>query len=246
MSPSGTNLLAIETARDACGVAVLRADGVVSTETCLRPRSHAEQLVPMALRVVALAHLTFSDIEVIAVSAGPGSYTGLRIGVSTAKGFATAYGADIVGVPTLQAYAHASARHARASGDSPDLTIVALKARRQELYFGAYESGDDSAAPTVVIEAAVLEVPAALRRIRELAADRRVAVVGDASSDLVARAETRNVIGSAFVSGAESVGRIGLARAAVGHFDDLRSFEPYYLKDFVVRDSGSAFKRLPD
>ena len=136
-------LLALETATDVCSVAVLR-DGAVTAQASLhRPRVHAEQLVPLVDNLLERAAVNRADLDAIAVSMGPGSYTGLRIGVSTAKGLAMALDAALIGVPTLEALA-ASVQPAAATGD---VACALLDARRDEVYAAAYEITDDGLAP---------------------------------------------------------------------------------------------------
>ena len=245
LSMEEINLLAIETAREACSVALLRGGRVASSSTTLRPRSHAELLVPMALQVVSESGLPFSEIKAIAVSAGPGSYTGLRIGVSAAKGFATAYGAHLVGVPTLQAYALSAAETSALYGHQVDVVAIALKARQTELYFGVFETSTVNEPPVAIVETSVLELAEAAERVSALANSRQVSVGGDAADALCAAVQApQNVDTVEYVPSAVPVARIGSARLRAGHFDDLGSFEPYYLKDYVVRDGKSMFERL--
>ena len=123
-------ILAIETATDRCGVALLSDRNLLVELLLTRPRSHAESLVPMIQEALSLARVSAAQIEVVAVSMGPGSYTGLRIGVSTAKGLAFASDATLVGVPSLDALALAVADHASAG----DHLLTAFAARRDEVY----------------------------------------------------------------------------------------------------------------
>lgn len=94
-------LLAIETVYDVCGAAIVTPEGTIAIKEQRAPRQHNELLAPMVNDLLSGANLAVSDLDGIAVSAGPGSYTGLRIGMSYAKGLA--FGADlpILPVPTL-------------------------------------------------------------------------------------------------------------------------------------------------
>src|SRR4029078_2232634 len=95
-------LLAIDTALDACSTAVFdRTDGMLSAETLPMARGHAEALMPQIARVMAKANLDFAALDRIAVTVGPGSFTGLRVGVSAARGIALAAHKPAVGVTTL-------------------------------------------------------------------------------------------------------------------------------------------------
>ncbi|MES3629651.1 MAG: tRNA (adenosine(37)-N6)-threonylcarbamoyltransferase complex dimerization subunit type 1 TsaB [Longimonas sp.] len=131
-------LLALETADTTCGVAVWH-DGECQAEAHIhRPRVHAARLTPLIEETLDHADVAASQVEAVAVSAGPGSYTGLRIGMSSAKGFAMAVGCPLVTVPTLEAAAHALAPWA-----SPgDMVVAALDARRNDVFAAAYIATD--------------------------------------------------------------------------------------------------------
>lgn len=94
-------LLAIETAYDVCGAALLSDAGLVGLEEEQAPRRHNEVLAPAVERLLGATGYEFQDLEGLAVSVGPGSYTGLRVGMSYAKGVAFATGLSIIPVPTL-------------------------------------------------------------------------------------------------------------------------------------------------
>lgn len=94
-------LLAIETVYDVCGAAIVTADGTIAIKEQRAPRQHNELLAPMVRDLLSSAQMAVSDMDGIAVSVGPGSYTGLRIGMSYAKGLAFAADVPIIPVPTL-------------------------------------------------------------------------------------------------------------------------------------------------
>lgn len=100
-------ILAIDTALEACAVAVLDTDAgsLRAHEAQPMARGHAEALMPMVERVMKAAELPFADLGRIAVTVGPGSFTGLRVGISAARGLALAAEKPVVGVTTLSAYA---------------------------------------------------------------------------------------------------------------------------------------------
>ncbi|MCH8327364.1 MAG: tRNA (adenosine(37)-N6)-threonylcarbamoyltransferase complex dimerization subunit type 1 TsaB [Candidatus Marinimicrobia bacterium] len=99
-------LLAIETAYDICGAAILNGETLLALEEVTAPRQHNERLAYQAEQAMQAAGLGFKQLDAIAVSSGPGSYTGLRIGMSYAKGLATGLALPIISVPTLSAMAH--------------------------------------------------------------------------------------------------------------------------------------------
>src|SRR5215475_1056135 len=102
-------ILAIDTALDACAAAVLdtEAGDVAAQESLSMKRGHAEALMPLIARVMQSASLSFAALDRIAVTTGPGSFTGLRVGISAARGLALAAGKPAVGLTTLSAYAAA-------------------------------------------------------------------------------------------------------------------------------------------
>ena len=122
-------------------------------------RGHAEALMPMVARIVGAAHLPFSGIDRFAVSVGPGTFTGIRVGLAAARGLALATGRPLVGVSTLEIYAAEVA--ASRTGEDRDAPIaIALDARRGEVYVQAF---DPAGRPLGA--AAVLAPPAAAQRL---------------------------------------------------------------------------------
>jgi tRNA threonylcarbamoyladenosine biosynthesis protein TsaB len=130
-------VLAIDTALEACSAAVLdTAKGVIGSESVPMVRGHAEALIPLIGRVMAQAEIGFTDLDRIAVTVGPGSFTGLRVGVAAARGIALAAGKPAVGLTTLAAYA---APHVAADDEAPLLAVV--DARNQQVYMQLFGPG---------------------------------------------------------------------------------------------------------
>lgn len=125
-------ILAIDTALDACAAAVLDTETAElrAQESLPMKRGHAEALMPMIARVMQSADLAFTALDRIAVTVGPGSFTGLRVGISAARGFALAAKRPAVGLTTLSAYAAAIVGQ---SGPAP--VISAIDARHDHVYF---------------------------------------------------------------------------------------------------------------
>jgi tRNA threonylcarbamoyladenosine biosynthesis protein TsaB len=125
-------VLAIDTALDACAAALLDTDAnrLIAQETLPMTRGHAEALMPLLARVMKAGGLPFSALDRIAVTTGPGSFTGLRVGLSAARGLALAANKPVVGVTTLSAYAAAPVSD---NGSSPVLS--AIDARHGQVYF---------------------------------------------------------------------------------------------------------------
>lgn len=96
-------ILAIDTALEACSAALhdMATDRTRAMEHVVMARGHAESLIPMVERVLAAGGAEFADIDAFAVTVGPGSFTGLRVGISAARGFGLATGKPVLGLPTL-------------------------------------------------------------------------------------------------------------------------------------------------
>ncbi|ARA92600.1 tRNA (adenosine(37)-N6)-threonylcarbamoyltransferase complex dimerization subunit type 1 TsaB [Rhodothermaceae bacterium RA] len=239
-----TYLLALETATDVCSAALTDGDRLLVEETLHRARLHAERLVLLIEDVLRHADLTPAALAAVAVSGGPGSYTGLRIGVSTAKGLAAATGAALVAVPSLEAQAAAVAPFAAAG----DLILPAFNSRRDEVYLAAFRR-DDAGTLHPVGAPAALPVTAVPDWLRDLPAG-PCWLAGEGAPRLApALAQTdrlhRLVPLTAAGPAARHVARLGWARYAAGETEDLAAFEPRYLKDFVAKKPrASVFEKL--
>jgi tRNA threonylcarbamoyl adenosine modification protein YeaZ len=124
-------LLAIDTSAELCSVGVVADGRPPVLRTVAAGRAHAERLMPMVEAAMAAANLAFSDLSRIAVTIGPGSFTGVRIGIAAARGLALATGAKAIGVGTLAVHAEAARTTA---GGPPAPVVVALSAGRGEIY----------------------------------------------------------------------------------------------------------------
>jgi tRNA threonylcarbamoyladenosine biosynthesis protein TsaB len=139
-------ILGLDTATPATVVAVLPDDGE-PVELRHEPGSgerpgHATQLLPLARRALDAVGATFADVRRIGVGVGPGTFTGLRIGVATARALAQATGAELAPVSTLAALAHAA--------DDERAVLAVLDARRGEAFAAAYHGGEQLTAPVAV------------------------------------------------------------------------------------------------
>lgn len=133
-------LLAIDTALAACSAAILDTDqGILARASLPMVRGHAEALIPLLSRVTTEAGVAFGDLDRVVVTTGPGSFTGLRVGLAAARGIALAIGKPAVGLSTLSAYA---APHLADDAEAP--VVVAIDARHQHVYLEAFGPGGRS------------------------------------------------------------------------------------------------------
>lgn len=189
-------VLGLDTCLSSCSVAVLDGARVLASAREVMARGHQERLAPMAQAVMADAGVAFGRLDRIAVTVGPGSFTGLRVGIAFAKGLALALDLPAVGVGTLEALA------AEAAG----LVFPAIDARRGQLYLQAFEDGRALMAP----DALTAEVAAA--RLAELSQGRPFTLVGSGAALLAEAAPSATVL-AAEGADARHVARLGAARA---------------------------------
>jgi tRNA threonylcarbamoyladenosine biosynthesis protein TsaB len=150
--------LVIDTCLGACQVAVARGTEILAARSELMERGQQERLAPMTREALNMAGVDGRDVERIAVTAGPGSFTGLRVGLAFAQGWRMATGAALVGVGTLEALA------ASAAGGGGVASVI--DARRDRFYWQAFENGQPLTQPQ---SASPPQIAERLGQIRSLA-----------------------------------------------------------------------------
>ena len=159
------NILALDTSMGACSAAVLRSSGAAQSLVLrqeLMARGHAEALMPMVAEIMDEAGLPFAEIDLIAPTTGPGSFTGVRIAIAAARGLALVTHAKLFGTDSLSVMAR-QALAGGAVGSGP--FAVAVDARRGMLYFGLYdEAGSKREGPLLIApDEAIDLLPSGLR-----------------------------------------------------------------------------------
>ena len=223
-------ILLIETATRVCSVA-LSVDGhVVALRECAEPDAHSTRL-PLFVKELTDGQRP----DAVCVSAGPGSYTGLRIGVSSAKGLCYGYGIPLLSVPTLLSMAaHYYMQHPEYKG----LVCPMIDARRMECYTMLVDSQLNVLRDT---HADVFEESedSPLATFRSQLDRGEVVFIGDGA------AKTRPLLGShpnarydeSFTVSAAGMAQLAEQHFAAGQVEDVAYFEPFYLKDFVAKKS---------
>lgn len=213
------NILAVDTSGGACSVAVLQ-DSVIRAESYMNAgRTHSETLGPMIDFCLSCAGVGIRDIELFSCAVGPGSFTGLRIGIGMLKGFAHASGKPVIGVNTLDALAR--------NAEGTDETICPIiDARRGEVYTATYRSGER------IIDCRAVPLDTVLEELH----GRRVVFLGDAAvnySDKICTADAgyRIAHGGIVLQRAGSVGRVAFEMFQSGLQQDAYSIEPFYLRE---------------
>ena len=199
-------VLGLDTCLNACSVAVLDGDRVLASRSDVMARGHQERLAPMVQAAMADAGLAFDRLERIGATVGPGSFTGLRVGVAFAKGLASALGRPAIGIGTLEALA------SEASG----LVAAAIDARRDQIYLQIFEDGAPLMAPDV------LSLGTAAARLAELTLARPLTLIGS-GAPLLADAAPGAAILMPEGCDARQVARLAAARP-------VTAIRPLYLR----------------
>lgn len=186
--------------------------------------SHAENLHLFILKALKTAGLETSDLDAISVSKGPGSYTGLRIGVSTAKGICFALDKPLIAVDTLAVLA----RQLKVEKADTSYIVPLIDARRMEVYSAVY---DINYAQIRATEAEIIDSNSFAEYLKQT----KVYFIGDGAAKCKGVIEHQNAIFQEKVHfpSANEMALIATEKYKVGDFEDLAYFEPFYLKDFV-------------
>jgi tRNA threonylcarbamoyladenosine biosynthesis protein TsaB len=183
-------VLALDTAQNACSVAVLDGDRVLASQTEPMQRGHQERLAPMAAEVMTQAGLAFDQLDRIGVTVGPGSFTGLRVGLAFAKAMSLALDIPCIGVGTLEALA----------AGRTGFVVSAIDAKRDQIYLQIFQDGVSLMAPDGV------DLGTAAARLTELWSGGATTIVGTGAPLL------DGVIAGARVDAQDSPDIVALAR----------------------------------
>ncbi|MEI6984945.1 MAG: tRNA (adenosine(37)-N6)-threonylcarbamoyltransferase complex dimerization subunit type 1 TsaB [Rhodospirillaceae bacterium] len=149
LSESGVKVLAIDTAAAACSVAIWRSTAPLVSRFEVMERGHAERLVPMIAEVLDEAGLTAAALDRLAVTVGPGAFTGLRVGLATARGLALAIGRPLLGLTTFEVIGHGLAPELRAGRS----VLVAVESRRSEVFLQRFTADLVAEGPPTLLTA---------------------------------------------------------------------------------------------
>lgn len=215
-------ILSLETATEHCSVAVARDGVLLAAQEALGVFDHAAQLTSLIGACLQAAELTPQDLEAVAVSNGPGSYTSLRVGLSTAKGLCYALGARLIALDTLTVLARA----ARAEPEFPAgaWVVAMIDARRMEVYLAVYDQqGTLVRGP----EAVVLTETACDAYLNQ---DHLLVLVGNGAGKVANVLQHPQLRYSTVKLEARHLVALAEAAFQAGEFADLAYTEPFYLK----------------
>ncbi|WP_429119835.1 tRNA (adenosine(37)-N6)-threonylcarbamoyltransferase complex dimerization subunit type 1 TsaB [Aeromonas veronii] len=225
-------ILAVDTATEACSAALLVGDKLFSRWE-EAPRDHTRKILPMVQAVLEDAGISLSDLDAIAFGRGPGSFTGVRIGISVAQGLAFGAGVPLIGISTLAAMAQGAYRL-----EGAEQVLTAIDARMNEVYFGRYELIDGR---MQLVGDEVVSEPAALVDVRGKLAG-PVTCVGtgfETYGETLSGLADELAVSQVRFPAAEDM--LPLARAAwlAGEAVPVEQATPVYLRDKVT------WKKLP-
>jgi tRNA threonylcarbamoyladenosine biosynthesis protein TsaB len=224
-------ILSIETSASACSVAVHKEERLLYTIEIAEPQAHAAKLAVLVEDVLEKSGVAKEHLQAVAVSSGPGSYTGLRIGTSLAKGLCMGLNIPLINVPTLLSMAS----HVSLSANGKHLCPM-IDARRMEVYSQVFDS---KAKPVSSTEAIVVDESS----FRELLDSHQVLFFGDGSAKCK---KVLNHPNAEFVDGiyprASYVGVVASHEFKAQRFADLVEFAPFYLKEFVAKKAQPIFE----
>jgi tRNA threonylcarbamoyladenosine biosynthesis protein TsaB len=224
-------ILSLETSTKVCSVALHKNDELLATAEIHVAQSHASKLAPLIEKIIHFASIQVSEMEAIAVSAGPGSYTGLRIGTSTAKGLCFTLGTPLIAVNTLDLLAFQMSRVVT----TDVLLCPMIDARRMEVYCKLTDYQLTEIHPIESLE---------IREgsFSEILKTRQILFFGDGAGKCRAVIRHPNAL---FIDSiypmASHLGFMAAEKLKNNQVEDLERFEPFYLKEFLVKKGASDF-----
>jgi tRNA threonylcarbamoyladenosine biosynthesis protein TsaB len=231
-------ILALDTATEACSAALQIGDQILIREE-IAPQAHTKLILPMVQALIDEAQIQLTDLDAIVFGRGPGSFTGVRIGVGIAQGLAYGAGTPLIGVSTLQTLAQGALRRTGCS-----LAVAAIDARMSEVYLGAFVSHDGLMQPLcdeVVI--APDGVQAYLQQIKNTSL-RGAAAVGTGFTHYTELVEScalasHDNADTSHLPWSQDMLPLAIAAFKAGQFSEPAQATPVYLRDKVT------WKKLP-
>ncbi|MCF8224618.1 MAG: tRNA (adenosine(37)-N6)-threonylcarbamoyltransferase complex dimerization subunit type 1 TsaB [Bacteroidales bacterium] len=225
-------ILHIETAANICSVALSKGNDLLAEQSSSEERSHARILTVFIEKVLTISGVSAGDLDAIAVSKGPGSYTGLRIGVSVTKGIAYAHNIPVIGINTLRSLASGAKKNPGVAGlleEHPGaLLCPMLDARRMEVFCALYTPGIETIEP---VKALIVDEQSFLEHLKT----NHLLFFGNGSNKVnsIIKHSNAHFIGE-IDPHAENMIPLALDSYKEQEFENTAYFEPFYLKDFIA------------
>lgn len=222
-------ILQIETATASCSVSLAKDGDVLAFKEVNERNKHAEVITGFIDTLMESADVKYSELDAIAVSCGPGSYTGLRIGISTAKGLCFALDKPLIAVETLEAMAFGVINSNSNLLDEDTLLCPMIDARRMEVFTAIFDAKGNKIQPT---SATIIDGDS----FKELLQNHKILFFGDGAE------KCQSVLGEnpnalflpGFVNSAIYLTQKASLKFKNKQFEDVAYFEPHYLKEFIA------------
>jgi tRNA threonylcarbamoyladenosine biosynthesis protein TsaB len=223
-------IICLETSTSVCSVALCNDKGVISLRESEKDKSHASLLTVYIEEILKETGLKAKDLDAIAVSKGPGSFTGLRIGVSVAKGMAYSASKPLIGIDTTFSMFNGliDMPHIKTIAEKNTLFCPMIDARRSEVYYSLFDQEGNmirKVSASVINEDSFMEFPE----------KKKIIFFGDGSEkckDLIKR--KNSYFADGYKISAAHMLRPAYESYIKNNFEDLAYFEPFYLKDFLI------------
>jgi len=221
-------ILQIETSTTSCSVALAQDGKVLSYKTINQRNIHAEVITVFIGEIFADNYLKFKELSAVSVSAGPGSYTGLRIGVSTTKGLCFSLDKPLISVETLLAMAAGYLTRFQKPAEEKFLLCPMIDARRMEVYTALFDQDLKQVEPT----AAKIIDPESFKSVLN---QHKIIFFGDGAAKCAAvlSQHPNAVFIDGFFNEAADMTTLAAEKFRLQQFEDVAYFEPFYLKDFI-------------
>jgi tRNA threonylcarbamoyladenosine biosynthesis protein TsaB len=230
-------LLLIETSTGVCSAALARGEELITRKAVTEEKAHARVIAPMVKELLEDSGMEISQCDAVVVSEGPGSYTGLRVGVSLAKGICYGSGKPLISVSSLELLARLAIdryipgnsqinKNRDGVANSP-LIVPMIDARRMEVYCAVYDIDGNLLSPVAA------HILSSQSFAQELSAG-IVLFTGDGAKKFEQIVTSPNAVFMEILSDASGMIKPALEKFEKGQFADVAYFEPFYLKDFVA------------
>lgn len=226
-------ILCLETATPVCSVALNDGTQTLALRECKGQNAHSEKITIFIDEVLKEAGIQYHQLDAVAVSKGPGSYTGLRIGVSTAKGICYAADRPLMAIDTLHAMAYGMRDQLGEKLQPNDLLVPMIDARRMEVYCSVFDTHLNRIKDT---SAVVFDESFQLASLTLQQAPSRLWFFGDGAPKLreMFQGQPQIQIVDGFAPSAAYMAELSNKALQNKDFVDVAYFEPYYLKDFIA------------
>jgi len=226
-------IILIETSTALCSVALAEDGAIVSYRESSAPKAHASLTAVFIQEMLSERGLALADCDAVCVSMGPGSYTGLRVGVSTAKGLCFGSGKPLLAVGTLDTLVAQAASH---PSDNYRYIIPMIDARRMEVYTAVFEADEADAKESLRYRQITETAPAIIdgNSFSEYLEQGPCLFIGDGAGKCADVIRHPNATFCQCWPKASSMLEPAVAAFRAGNFQDVAYFEPFYLKEFVA------------